>query len=148
MQRGRADEAFTNLRTALAMDLRNPSTIRRNGVFEAYFRRTSDASASIARALEITPDDPALIALAADIYHSEGNLAGAEQMLARLPAQSPPARVAETCSRMRQLIYQHRNEAVISSLEPIVATPPLSISTALNECQTVLPLANRPPGDA
>ena len=130
------------------MDLRNPSTIRRNGVFEAYFRRTSDASASIARALEITPDDPALIALAADIYQSEGNLAGAEQMLARLPAQLPPERVAETCSRMRQLIYQHRNEAVISSLEPIVATPPLSIGTRLSEYHILLAMAKRLAGNA
>ena len=148
MQRGRANEAFTNLRTALAMDPRNPSTIRRNGVFEAYFRRTSDVSASIARALEITPDDPALIALAADIYQSEGNLAGAEQMLARLPAQLPPERVAETCSRMRQLIYQHRNEAVISSLEPIVATPPLSIGTRLSEYHILLAMAKRLAGYA
>ena len=69
-------------------------------------------------------------------------------MLARLPAQLPPERVAETCSRMRQLIYQHRNEAVISSLEPIVATPPLSIGTRLSEYHILLAMAKRLAGYA
>jgi TolB-like protein/class 3 adenylate cyclase/Flp pilus assembly protein TadD len=142
-QKGQMDEALALQGAALAMDPRNPSTIRRNGVFEAYSRHLSEAHAFIDRALEITPDDSALIALKADIYQSEGKLAAAEQMLARLPPQVPPERVAETCSRMRQLIYQQRYDAVISSLQPIVAAPPSSIGTRVSEYHILLAMAQR-----
>src|SRR4029077_775102 len=75
------------------------------------------------------------------------NLAAAEQMLARLPAQLGPERVPETCSRMRQLIYQHRYDAVISSLQPIVATPALSIGTRVSEYHILMALAQQLAGN-
>jgi TolB-like protein len=146
-QKGRVDEALANQRAALMLDPRNPSTIRRNGVFEAYFRHVSEAHAYIDRALEITSDDSALIALKADIYQSEGKLAAAEQMLARLPPRLPAEKVPETCSRIRQLLYQHRYDVVISSLQSIVAAPPSSIGTRVSEYHILLATAQQLAGN-
>lgn len=146
-ERGRFDEALAKQHAALEIDPRNPWALRRNGVFEAYFRHVSEAHSYIDRGLEITPDDSALIALKADLYQSEGKLAAAEQMLARLPPRVPPERIAEICSRMRQLIYQHRYDVVISSLQPIVAAPPSSIGTRMSEYHILLAMARRLSGD-
>ena len=146
-QSGRFDEALAKQRAALALDPRNPSTIRRNGVFEAYFRHLPEAHAYIDRALEITPDDSALIGIKADLYQSEGKLAAAEQTLARLPPQLAPEQVTETCSQMRQLLYQRRYDAVIKSLYPIAAGPPPSVGTRLSEYYILLAIAQRLAGD-
>ncbi len=58
-------------------------------------------------------------------------------MLSRLPPHLASEKVPETCSQMRQLIYEHRYDAVISCLQPVVENPSSSIGIRIGLALTL-----------
>ena len=145
---GRENEALSKITEALQLDPRDASLIRRLMVFQSFFRRFTEAHATAERAFEIAPDDSAVLANQADIYQAEGDLEKASQVLARLRKEQVFEKVNETCSQIRQLIYQRHYEAAISALGPILAQPQSSVGIRISEYYALLATAQRLNGDS
>ena len=88
---GNWDESIAYLEQALALDPRNMEVLMPAGDTYTWLRQFPAALKFYDRGLDITPNDPDLIAVKASIYQAEGNLQEAAKLLAEVNVQTPSA---------------------------------------------------------
>ena len=106
---------------ASELDPRNTNILAARA--ETYFalRRFQEAHATIERALEITPADPALLALSASVYQAEGDLKAARQLLDRVPLDGRDPELVGV--HFDQWCMERRYSEAIKALRNLLATP-------------------------
>jgi TolB-like protein/Tfp pilus assembly protein PilF len=86
---GHWDESLAYWEQALALDPRNVEVLREAAWTHTELRQFPAALKLYDRALDITPNDPDLMAYKASIYQGEGNLQEAAKLLSEVNAQTP-----------------------------------------------------------
>ena len=86
---GHWDESIAYFEQALALDPRNVELLIDAAATYAMLRQFPAALKLYDRALDITPNDPDVMALKASIYQAEGNLQEAAKLLSEINAQTP-----------------------------------------------------------
>ena len=84
-RQGKWDETVAQQIKVVEMDPRNPNYFTQLSVTYNVLRRFDEAHTALARALNITPDDPQLRAGLARLYLEEGNVAQAESAMRGVP---------------------------------------------------------------
>jgi tetratricopeptide (TPR) repeat protein len=85
---GNWDESIAYLEQALALDPRNMELLMPAANTYTWLRKFPAALKFYDRGLDITPNDPDIIAAKADIYQAEGNLQEAAKLLSEINAQT------------------------------------------------------------
>src|SRR5262249_12464969 len=85
---GRSAESVAYFELALALDPRNTELLADAAQIYATLRQYPAALKLYDRALDITPNDPGLLAAKAAVYHAEGNLQEAAKSLAEVNANT------------------------------------------------------------
>jgi TolB-like protein/Tfp pilus assembly protein PilF len=85
---GNWDESIAYLEQALALDPRNMELLMPAADTYTWLRKFPAALKFYDRGLDITPNDPDIIAAKADIYQAEGNLQEAAKLLSEINAQT------------------------------------------------------------
>ena len=88
--RGRWEEALAHLRRARGLDPRSWTGERQLGITLCALRRTGEAREACDRGLVLAPANIPLIALKAETFLQEGDLAGARAVLAAAPKEVEP----------------------------------------------------------
>ena len=89
---GHWDQSVAYLEQALALDPRNVELLTEAAWTYTMLRQFPAALKLYDRALDITPNDPDVMASKASIYQAEGNLQEAAKLLAEVNAQTPSER--------------------------------------------------------
>jgi TolB-like protein/Tfp pilus assembly protein PilF len=89
---GQWDRSIAYLDQALALDPRNVESLMEAASTHTQLRQFPAALKLYDRALDITPNDPDVMAFKASIYQGEGNLQEAAKLLAEVNAQTPSSR--------------------------------------------------------
>jgi tetratricopeptide (TPR) repeat protein len=84
------DESVAYLEQGLALDPRNTELLNEAALTYARLRQFPPALKLYDRALDISPNDPKLMAYKAAIYQAQGNLQEAAKLLSGFNAQTPP----------------------------------------------------------
>ena len=92
---GHWDESIAYFEQALALDPRNVELLKEAAWTYTMLRQFPAALKLYDRALDITPNDPDVMAVKASIYQAQGNLQEAAKLLSEINAQTP----SETASR-------------------------------------------------
>src|SRR5262249_20735574 len=116
---GRSDESVAYFEQALALDPRNTELLHDAAETYAILRQYSAALKLYDRALDITPNDPGVLAVKAAVYHAEGNLQEAAKLLREVSAQTN----SETAFRIKvtQLRLERNYGAAIQLLQTRLA---------------------------
>ena len=93
---GHWDQSVAYFEQALAFDPRNVLLLNRAAFTYAFFRQFRMALKLWDRVLDITPNDPDVMAEKAGIYQAEGNLPQAAKLLGEVNAQTSSEEVFET----------------------------------------------------
>src|SRR4030095_4540497 len=93
---GRWGESVDYFERALALDPRNLKLLVHTAEHYGILRQFPAALKLYDRALEITPDDPDVMAAKASIYLAQGNLREAAKFLSEINGQSPNAQTFHT----------------------------------------------------
>jgi TolB-like protein/class 3 adenylate cyclase/Flp pilus assembly protein TadD len=108
---GRWDQSVANYEQALVLDPRNVLLLLMASAAYAELRQFPVALKLSDRALDITPNDPDVIANKADIYQAQGNLPQAAKLLREIDMQTSSAGAAGT--KINQLrLERNYGEAV------------------------------------
>ena len=120
-RQGKWEESLTLSSQASELDPRNTNILAARA--ETYFalRRFQEAHATIERALEITPADPALLALSASVYQAEGDLKAARQLLDRVPLDGRDPELVGV--HFDQWCMERRYSEAIKALRNLLSTP-------------------------
>ena len=86
---GHWDQSITYFEQALALDPRNVELLRDAALTYSMLRQFPAALKLYDRALDITPNDPELMAGKANIYQAQGNLQEAARFLSEINGQTP-----------------------------------------------------------
>ena len=86
---GHWDESIAYFEQALALDPRNVELLMRAAWTYSMLRQFPTALKLYDRALDITPNDPDMMAAKASIYQAQGNLQEAARFLSGINAQTP-----------------------------------------------------------
>jgi TolB-like protein/Flp pilus assembly protein TadD len=86
---GRWDQSVTYWEQALALDPRNMTLLSQAAWTYTILRQFPAALKLDDRALDITPNDPDVLASKASIYQAQGNLQEAARLLSEIPGQKP-----------------------------------------------------------
>jgi TolB-like protein/Tfp pilus assembly protein PilF len=86
---GNWDESIAYLEQGLALDPRNSELLNNTAFTYTRVRQFPRALKLYDRAMDISPNDPYLIAVKASIYQAEGNLQEATKLLSEVNAQTP-----------------------------------------------------------
>ena len=86
---GHWDQSVTYWEQALALDPRNMALLREAAWTYTMLRQFPAALKLDDRALDITPNDPDVMASKASIYQAQGNLQQAARLLSEIPGQKP-----------------------------------------------------------
>ena len=86
---GQWDQGVAYLEQALTVDPRNVELLMKTATTYAALRQFTAALKLYDRALDITPNDPDMMAEKASIYHAEGNLQEAARLLSGLNEETP-----------------------------------------------------------
>jgi TolB-like protein/class 3 adenylate cyclase/Tfp pilus assembly protein PilF len=86
---GHWDESVAYLESALALDPRNVELLMQAAWTHTQLRQVPAALKFYDRALDITPNDPDVMASKASIYQAQGNLEEAAKLLSEVNAQTP-----------------------------------------------------------
>jgi tetratricopeptide (TPR) repeat protein len=92
-RQGHWDEATAYSEQALVLDPRNTELLAEAGFNYTALRKFEAALKLYDRALDILPNDPALMAFKAEIYQGEGNLEEAAKLLRDVNAETPSLEV-------------------------------------------------------
>ena len=120
-RQGQWEQAIHNIDMASIVDPRNARLLLQHVRLHTMRREWPDASAVLAHARAIAPDDVSLIACGASIAQALGQLDKAHALLAPLPAQPDDPSAFKT--RVMQWLYQHQYAAAIEALQAAVAKP-------------------------
>jgi len=129
-RQGQWKQAINNIDMTSVVDPRNTRLLLQHVRLHTMRREWPDASAVLAHALAIAPDDVSLIACAASIAQAQGHVDKAQDLLA--PLQGRPDDPSAFRTRVMQWLYQHQYAAAIQALQAAIAksesTPDSDIS--------------------
>ena len=135
---GRWSDAEKHYRQAIELDPRNLGLlVAYGGEFLSAVRRFPEAHAVLDRSLQIAPRSGAALAAKAAVYHAQGRLAEAADVLAQLAPDEPDHFAVST--QALQLIYERRFEAAIARLQ-IDTAPPASGESLTGIRKALIPL--------
>lgn len=120
-RQGQWAQAINNIDMTSIVDPRNTRLLLQHVRLHTMRREWPDASAVLAHALAIAPDDVSLIACEASIAQALGQLDKAQALLAPLPTQ--PDDPSAFKARVMQWLYQHQYAAAIQALQAAVVKP-------------------------
>jgi tetratricopeptide (TPR) repeat protein len=145
-RRGAWAESVEHLRQALTLDPRNTRLLGTYALTLAQMRRFTEAQAMAERALEITPDDPAKIAIQIYTYQAQGHLDAADKLLEATAGR--PQEVDFFDYEVLQLLYRQRYPEAIEKLRQALAQDLSAIGEGAGDYYYMLGLAQRANGDA
>src|SRR6185437_9993891 len=117
-RQGQWEQAIKNIDMTSIVDPRNARLLLQHVRLHTMRREWPDASAVLAHARAIAPDDVSLIACEASIAQALGQVAKAQALLAPLPAQPDDPSTFKT--RVMQWLYQHQYAATIQALQTAI----------------------------
>ncbi len=142
---GQWEQAINNIDMTSIVDPRNTRLLLQHVRLHAMRREWPDASAVLAHALAIAPNDASLIACKASIAQALGHFDQAQPLLASLPIQPDDPSVFET--RVMQWLYDHQYAAAIGALKNAVAGPDPSLGGKIGDYWYLLGFAQQLAGD-
>jgi TolB-like protein/Tfp pilus assembly protein PilF len=145
-KRGDSAAVLKHLKAALVLDPRNLELLGSYAYYLGLDRQFDEARQAANRALQISPDDAALIALVALIEQADGNLGAAEKQLAGLSQR--PLEVDVFDYQMLQLIYQSRYAEALAALKPALAADPATLGVSIGDYYALLATVQQAMGDS
>jgi serine/threonine-protein kinase len=118
-RRGQWDRSETFFNEAERLDPRNAGLFTQHAISYIAQRRFPEAARKLDQVLDITPDDPYLVALKASLAQLEGDLPRAAALLAPLRPNADNTQVLEI--QAYQAILERRRGPIIPRLEEILA---------------------------
>jgi TolB-like protein/Tfp pilus assembly protein PilF len=122
-RQGKWDEALALQTEAEPLDPRNTNLLSEHATTLRAVRRFAEAHRLLERALEITPNDPYLLAQQAEIYDAEGNLEAGGKLLERVPIDARDPFIFGM--RIQHFILTNHPQEAIQALENALRTPEL-----------------------
>ncbi|MGH8126618.1 MAG: tetratricopeptide repeat protein, partial [Rhodanobacteraceae bacterium] len=144
-RQGQWDQAIHNIDLTSVVDPRNTRLLLQHVRLHAMRREWPDASAIMAHALAIAPDDASLIAGKASLAQALGQLDAAQKLLAPLPVQPDDPAAFEI--RIMQWLYAHQYADAIQALQAAVAGPEASLGGTAGDYWYLLGFAQQLAGD-
>jgi len=120
-RQGKWDEAIALQEEADPLDPRNTNLLSEHASTLRSVRRFAEAHRLLERALEITPNDPYLLAQKAEIYDAEGNLEAGGKLLERVPIDARDPFIFGM--RLQHFILANHPQEAIQALESALRTP-------------------------
>jgi len=145
-RQGQWEQAIDNIDMTSIVDPRNARLLLQHVRLHTMRREWPDASAVLAHAIAIAPDDVSLIACGASIAQAQGQLDKAQALLAPLPVQ--PGDPSAFKTRVMQWLYQHQYAAAIEALQAAVAKPESTPDGDLGDDWYLLGFAQQLAGNA
>ena len=145
-RQGQWEQAIKNIDMTSIVDPRNARLLLQHVRLHTMRREWPDASAVLAHARAIAPDDVSLIACEASIAQALGQVAKAQALLAPLPAQPDDPSTFKT--RVMQWLYQHQYAAAIQALQTAIAKPESSPDGDIGDDWYLLGFAQQLAGNA
>ena len=108
---GHWDQSIAYQEQALGLDPRNVEILTLAASTYTSLRQFPAALKLYDRALDISPNDPGLLAAKANVYHAEGNLQEAAKLLKEVSAQTAPTDVFQAVLTQLRL-ERHYGEAI------------------------------------
>lgn len=144
-RQGQWKQAIDDIDMTSIVDPRNARLLLQHVRLHAMRREWPDASAVLAHARAIAPDDASLIACGASIAQAQGQLDKAEALLAPLSTQPDDPSVFN--ARVMQWLYQRQYAAAIQTLQVAVAHSQSSPGSGIGENLYLLGFAQQLAGD-
>ena len=119
-RQGKWDESLALNDESQKLDPRNAIIYSERAVTLAGLRRYGEARTMIDRALEITPNNPVLLAQKARTFQAEGNFEAAERLIEQVPFN--PQQPESIATLYNQWMCTRRFDDVIRVLEGMLAT--------------------------
>jgi tetratricopeptide (TPR) repeat protein len=120
-RQGKWEESLALSAQAGDSDPRNTNILVGRAQTYRALRRFKEAHTTLARALEITPAEPQLLALNAEVYQAEGNLKAARALLLAVPADGRDPAVFFI--QFQQWGFERRYSDAIKTLSAILSAP-------------------------
>jgi len=145
-RRGALDRAVDYMRQAAALDPRNTELLGNYALTLVELRRFDEARALADQALNVIPDEPAMLVLQVFSYQAEGQLGLAQRLLE--PVSNRPQDASVFDYQVLQLLYQRRSADAVALLKPALTQDlePLGLGAA--DYFYLLGVALRASGDA
>ena len=131
----RMGRAIASLQRAAERDPQNISHWIGISETEAALRRYQAARSAIDRAIAISPENPSLNALKANLYQAEGDLDGAQAIIDALPAAFLMQAVQVIGT---QLLYRRQYPAIVEVVDKLLATPEIELGDQVIGLQSLL----------
>jgi TolB-like protein/Flp pilus assembly protein TadD len=144
-RQGQWEKAIADIDRASIFDPRNARLLLQHVRLHAMRREFPDASAVLAHALAMAPDDVSLIACEASLAQAQGRFDRAAALLAPLSLQPDDPAVFET--QVMQMLYEHQYAQAIRALQAAVARPGQAAGGG-GDYEYLLGFAQRLSGDA
>lgn len=145
-RQGRWDAAIADIDKTSVVDPRNARLLLLHVRIHAMRREFPDASAVLAHALAVAPDDPSLIACEASIAQALGHVDRAQALLAQLPSQPDDPPVFKT--RIMQWLYRHEYGPATQALQTALGRPESSLGSDVGDYYYLLGFAQQLAGNA
>jgi TolB-like protein/Tfp pilus assembly protein PilF len=145
-RQGNWHESIDYFEQGLALDPRNWELLSNTAWTYAMLRQFPAALKLYDRALDISPNDPDLIAVKAAIYQAQGNLPEAATVLSQIDAQTPNQNAF--IIKMTQLRLERNHAEASRSLQARLAQFPSAPEIDNGTTQVLLAFAQRLAGDA
>ncbi len=142
---GHWDESIAYFERALALDPRNLELLTNAASTYAMLRQFPAALRLYDRALDITPNDPDVMAAKATIYQAQGNLQEAAKLLTEIDVQTPHQRTFVI--KINQLRLERNYAEAIRLLEIRLAQYHFSVEFEKPRTQVFLAMHQRAAGD-
>src|SRR5439155_4099483 len=144
-RQGQWDRSELYFNEAERLDPRNISLLTQHALFYRALRRFPEALRKLDEVLNITPDDPDIIALSAAVAQAQGDLPRAAALLA--PLRPSANQFNALVTQVYQAILERRPASVIPRLKEIVAKPDPSLGYFNGELRFWLGWAQEVAGD-
>jgi TolB-like protein/Tfp pilus assembly protein PilF len=143
---GHWDQSIAYWEEALALDPQNVDLLGDTAWTYAMLRQFPSALKLYDRALDITPNDPDLIAVKASIYQAEGNLEQAAKSLSQINAQTPSDNAF--IIKMTQLRLERNHAEAIRLAQARRVQSQFTSQIGKGTIEVILAFAQRLAGDA
>ncbi len=144
-RRGQWDRSEAYFNEAERLDPRSVSLLTDHAVNYIYLRRFPEALRKLDEGLNITPDDPDILAQKAAVAQAQGDLPRASALLAPLHLTADAPEDLET--QVYQAILERRPAAIILRLKEILAKPNPALGYTNGELRFLLGWAQEVAGD-
>jgi TolB-like protein/Tfp pilus assembly protein PilF len=144
-RRGEWDKSESYFKEAERLDPRNVQLLSQQALSYIILRRFPEALRKLDQILNITPDDPDMLATKAAIAQAEGDLARAATLLAPLRPTAELNQALET--QVYQAILERRAAPIIPRLKEILAKPDPALGYFNGELRFWLGWAQEVAGD-